>query len=132
MVATKRQVTFLFVPLLVTPLVLGACSSSGPASGTAGGGGAATAKAPEALCQQLNGILSDGPDPDADPVGYALSQIEPLEGVRTSDSSIKAALARLIPADQQLVDSNGADKAAAASVTQADDAINRSCPGVAP
>ncbi len=132
MVATKRQVTFLAVPLLVTPLVLGACSSGGPASGSAGGGGAAISTAPEVLCQQLNGIFSDGPDPDADPVGYALSQVEPLEGVHTSDRNIKTALARLIPADQQLVNSNGSDKAAASGITKADDAINRSCPGVAP
>jgi hypothetical protein len=131
-VATKRQVTFLVVPLLVSPLVLGACSSGGSTAGSAGGGGGTLSKAPEALCQQLNGIFSDGPDPDADPVGYALSQVEPLEGVHTSDTSIKAALARLIPADQQLVNSNGADKAAATTIRQADEAINRSCPGVAP
>ena len=132
MVATRRQVSLLVVPLLVPPLVLGACSSAGSAARNAGGGGAALSKAPEALCQQLDGIFSDGPDPGADPVGYALSQIQPLKGLHPSDTSITAALARLIPADQQLVSSSGADKAAATSIRQADEAINRSCPGVAP
>ena len=37
------------------------------------------AKAPVALCNELNGVLSDGPDPGDDPVGYTLSQILPLQ-----------------------------------------------------
>ena len=93
---------------------------------------AVAAQAPEAVCQQLNGIFSDGPDPDADPVGYALSQILPLEGVHSTDAGVTAQLAKLVPADQQLVDSNGADKSAAATIAKADKAIDEACPGVAP
>ena len=50
-------------------------------------GSGSRAAAPQSLCQQLNAVFSDGPDPDADPVGYALSQIKPLQAIHSSDSS---------------------------------------------
>ena len=52
-------------------------------------------------------MLSDGPDPDADPVGYALSQIVPLGQIHTSDRSVATTVRRLIAADRSLVASNG-------------------------
>jgi hypothetical protein len=126
------------VALLAAPLVLAACSSgpstsSGSGSETSGGGGAtaALAKAPAAVCQQLDGILSDGPDPGADPVGYALSQIRQLRALRSSDTALDATTLKLAEADQVFVNAAGNDKAAAAAIKKDDAAINTACPGVA-
>jgi hypothetical protein len=129
--ATNRQVKLLTISLLAAPLALSACSS-GSSGRSSAGGGAALAKAPAGLCEQLNAVFSDGPDPDADPVGYALSQILPLQGVHTSDAAVSATVDRLIAADQDLVKSNGDDTSATAAVKKADDTLNQACPGVAP
>ncbi len=130
MVTTRRRLTLLASALLVAPLALAACSSG--ASGGSVGGGAARAEAPDVLCQQLNAVFADGPDPDADPVGYALSQILPLQSVHSSDSAVMSTVGRLVVADQDLVKSNGDDKPAAAAIKKADHTINEACPGVAP
>jgi hypothetical protein len=100
-----------------------ACSSS-----SSGGGRAA--KPPAALCQKLGGIFADGPDPDADPVGYALAQINALASIRTTNYAVRAAVTKLVPADRALVSSNGSDHAATATIKKEDAALNRSCPGV--
>ena len=107
-------------------LALTACSSGG----SSGGSGGAAAAAPQALCQQLNAVLSDGPDPAADPVGYALSQIEPLQAIHSSDSSAMRGVSQLISADQAFYHSNGSDKAAATAIEKADTLLNKACPGV--
>jgi acyl CoA:acetate/3-ketoacid CoA transferase alpha subunit len=125
-----RRLTLLTIPLLAAPLGLAACSSgSSSGSGSSASGGAAIA--PAALCEQLNGVFSDGPDPDADPVGYALSQIMPLQGLHTSDSSAMATVSSLADADQALVNANGADKSATATIKHDDAALDRVCPGAA-
>jgi hypothetical protein len=100
-----------------------ACGSSG--------GGATAAKAPPALCQKILGVLSDGPDPDADPVGYALSQIKPLGQIETSDHPVRVTLDTLVAADRALVNSNGSDHAATTAIARADKALDTACPGVA-
>lgn len=100
-----------------------ACGSSG--------GGAQASAAPPALCQKILAVLSDGPDPDADPVGYALSQIKPLGQIATSDHSVRVTLDKLIAADRSLVNSNGSDHAAKTAIARADKALNTACPGVA-
>jgi hypothetical protein len=87
--------------------------------------------APAALCKKLHGIFSDGPDPDADPVGYALSQIKPLSAVHTSDHAASTVLTKLVAADRALYTSNGSDPAAKEEIKKADAQVNKSCPGVA-
>jgi hypothetical protein len=77
-------------------------------------------------------VLSDGPDPDADPVGYALSQIAPLGQIHTSDDAVTQRLSDLIKADRALVSSNGSDHAATKSVAKDGADLNKVCPGVAP
>jgi hypothetical protein len=123
----RRPLRFLGVGVLIgaSALAFAACSSGGS------GGAAAAATAPRALCQQLNGVLSDGPDPDVDPVGYALSQIEPLQTIHSSDSSAVHEVSQLISADQAFYNSNGSDKAAATAIKKADASLNKVCPGVA-
>jgi hypothetical protein len=133
---TTRPVTALALTLAAAPLVLAACSSGGSNPGSAGSGhsgGAAVAKAPVALCNELNAVLSDGPDPDDDPVGYALSQILPLQQqVHGSDTAVMTTVNQLIAADQALYNSSGADKSAAATIKKDYTALNKACPGVAP
>jgi hypothetical protein len=77
------------------------------------------------------GVLADGPDPDADPVGYALAQIAPLGQIHTSDPALAQRLSSLISADRALVNSNGSDHAVAKSIAKDDAALNTACPGVA-
>jgi hypothetical protein len=126
----RRPLQLLGVAALIgAGSLFAACSSGGSSGGS--GGAAAAAAAPHALCQQLNGVLADGPDPDADPVGYALSQIEPLQAIHSSDSSAMHKVSRLIAADQGFYNSNGSDKAAATAIKKADASLNKVCPGVA-
>jgi hypothetical protein len=77
------------------------------------------------------GVLADGPDPDADPVGYALSQIGPLGQIHTSDHALAQQLSDLIAADHALVNANGSDRAATKSIAKDDSDLNKVCPGVA-
>jgi hypothetical protein len=95
------------------------------------GGGGQAAAAPLALCQKLFGDFANGPDSDADPVGYALSQIKPLSEIHTSDDAVSAPLTKLISADRALVDSDGSDHAAKTAIAKADKVLNTACPGVA-
>jgi hypothetical protein len=111
--------------LALTVPLLAACSSN------PSGGSASQAQAPAAVCQKLLGVLSDGPDPDADPVGYALSQIAPLGQIHTADHELAQRLSDLISADQALVNSNGGDKAATKSIAKDDAALDKICPGAA-
>jgi hypothetical protein len=133
---TNRPVMALALTLVAAPLALAACSSGGSnpsSSGSGRSGGVAAAKAPVALCNELDAVLSDGPDPGADPVGYALSQILPLQQqVHSSDTAVMATVNQLIAADQALYNSSGADKSASATIQKDYTAINKACPGVAP
>jgi len=110
---------------LAVPLIA-ACGSS------ASSGSSSQAKAPAAFCQKVLAVLSDGPDPGTDPVGYALSQIGPMEEVHTTDHALATTLSALIAADHALVDSNGSDHAATKAIAKSYDALNAACPGVAP
>jgi hypothetical protein len=112
-------------------LALAACSSGGSSSASGGGGAEAAAKVPTSLCQQIGGVLSDGPDSDADPVGAALSQILPLQGIRSSDTPVIHTVSKLVSADQAFYHSNGTDKTAATSIEKTEASLNQACPGVA-
>jgi hypothetical protein len=101
------------------------------------GAGARTlhaAKAPASLCENLSGIFSNGPDPDADPVGYALSQIKPLGDVHTSDHAVHSDLTKLIAADRALVASGGSGHRATVDskdIKKDDHLVNAACPEAA-
>src|SRR5271170_3553540 len=73
--------------------LLAACASPAPASRPV----AATALATEVhvACSQVSAVLSDGPDPAADPVGYAEAQVLPLGQIRTPDPQLRAAITGL-------------------------------------
>jgi hypothetical protein len=101
--------------------LLSACSST-PSPNAAGSVSTA--------CQQLSGVLSDGPDPGADPVGYAEAQVLPLRQIHTSNKALGDAIGDLADAYQQFSSTNGATSAKRA-VSRATDMVNAICPGAA-
>jgi hypothetical protein len=106
-----------------------ACGASSPSGAAVNAANAA--HAPAAVCSKILGVFSDGPDPDVDPVGYALSQILPLGKIHTSDRAVSSTLHSLIEDDRALVNSKGSDKAAKSGIKKADKSLNKACPGVA-
>ena len=117
----SRQLPVLaLAPGLTLVMLLAAC-----------GGPATNAAAVRRACAQVSAVLSDGPDPDADPAGYAEAQILPLRHIKTPDKAFRAALSRLDAAYRQLFASQGRSDAATSAVAAASKKINRICPGAA-
>jgi len=97
-------------------LVIGTALVSGCGSST----GSSVTTVPSAIAdtgRNVSAVLSDGPDPGADPVGYAEAQILPL---RTAIDGLAAAY-------QQVSDTNGASFANQAA-TRAVRQLNAMCP----
>ncbi len=84
-----------------------------------------------ATCAQVSAALSDGPDPGADPVGYAEAQIKPLRAITTSDSSLRRAIGALATAYADVFDSNGKNASATKAVASASKKLDAICPGAA-
>jgi hypothetical protein len=131
--ARFRGPTLLALTSLGLCALVGACASSAPASGAASAGASrpASTAAVRTTCNQVSAVLSDGPDPDADPVGYAEAQILPLGQIRTSDAQLGAAIGKLASAYRAFFDSNGNSPAAKLAVAAASKQINSFCPGAA-
>ena len=128
--ARFRGPTLLALTSLGLSALLGACSSATSSAGPAAGGSASTA-AVHTTCSQVSAVLSDGPDPDSDPVGYAEAQILPLGQIHTSDAQLRAAIGKLASAYRAFFDSNGTSSSAKLSVAAASKRINSFCPGAA-
>ena len=128
--ARFRGPTLLALTSLGLSALLGACSSAAPSSASAAGGTASTA-AVHTTCAQVSAVLSDGPDPDSDPVGYAEAQILPLGQIHTSDAQLRAAIGKLASAYRTFFDSNGSSSSAKLAVAAASKRINSFCPGAA-
>jgi hypothetical protein len=111
---------------LLPMLALTACGGS-----AAGTPAATAAVSTRQSCQQIGAVLADGPDPDADPAGYAEAQILPLRQVHIADRPLKAAVGQLDSAYQQLFSSNGSSSAAVKAVAAASKKVNAICPGAA-
>jgi hypothetical protein len=107
-------------------LLLTACGSAAPSAAAPSAGSAAV----KSVCQQVSAVLSDGPEPGSDPVGYAEAQIQPLRQIDISDQSLRTAVDKLSAAYQQFYDSNGAG-AAKQAVSRAAHTVNTICPGAA-
>jgi hypothetical protein len=111
--------------LLLAAVLLGACGSgSSPHS-------AVPAAAVRKTCLQVSAVLSDGPDPGADPVGYAEAQIQPLSQVQAPDKALGKAISALADAYRTFFASNGKGSAARDAVAAASKRINSFCPGAA-
>jgi hypothetical protein len=111
--------------------LLGACSSAAPTSGPAATSRPASTTAAHAACTQVSAVLSDGPDPDSDPVGYAEAQILPLGQIHTSDAQLRTAIGKLASAYRAFFASNGNSATAKLAVATASRQINSFCPGAA-
>jgi len=81
-------------------------------------------------CVAVGDVLSGGPDPGSDPVGYAQAQILPLRQLKIADTSLRRAVQDLASAYQAFSSSGGAS-ASATQVSKAEKAVNTLCPGVA-
>jgi hypothetical protein len=107
------------VALALAAALLAGCGS--PASHPSG-------SALQPVCQEVMAVLSDGPDPGADPVGYAEAQILPLRQVHTADADLRTAIDNLASAYAQFYRTNGTH-AALQVVNQASKQVNAICPG---
>jgi hypothetical protein len=84
-------------------------------------------------CTAVSDVLADGPDPDADPVGYAEAQVLPLGQLNLSDATLSQAVDRLRAAYKAFSATDGAKGTAAAiKVSAAQRALNAICPNAAP
>jgi hypothetical protein len=102
--------------LLAATVVLAACRSSSSRAEV------------KQTCQQVEAVLSDGPEPQADPVGYAQAQILPLHQIHTSDGKLRQAIDKLASAYEAFSSSDGA-RQIEHTVTSASKAIDVICPG---
>jgi hypothetical protein len=104
-----------------------ACSPSSAASATALYGTALHQQ-----CTAVADVLSDGPDPDADPVGYAQAQVLPLRQLTISDTALSKAVTALTAAYRAYAATTGqANTTAALAASRAEAAVNAICPGAA-
>jgi hypothetical protein len=88
---------------LVPVLILGA----GTLLSACGSGSTASPAAVKSACEKVAAALSDGPDPSADPVGYAEAQIRPLGKIRVDDPPLQKAINKLDSAYKSFFDANG-------------------------
>jgi hypothetical protein len=111
--------------LALVPVLALALSACGAGSATS------AADATRQSCRQVGAVLADGPDPDADPAGYAEAQILPLRQVHITGQPLKTAVGQLDSAYRQLFSSNGHSSAAVKAVAAATKKVNAICPGAA-
>jgi hypothetical protein len=127
---TNRSTARLGGPAGCAALVLGvllACGCGSSANASASSAASATAN----TCQQVSAVLSDGPDPGADPVGYAEAQILPLRQISSPNPALHAAIDQLADAYQQFFASDGKGNSAKEAVVVASNKVNSICPGAA-
>jgi hypothetical protein len=106
------------------------CAGLLTACGSSVGSSPQSSTAAKAACQQISAVLSNGPDPEADPVGYALAQIRPLGAISVhSDATLQAAIHHLASAYQTFYDDSGKGKSAKQAINAAAKSINDLCPG---
>jgi len=109
-------------------LAVAACgSASSQASSTVGLGSAV-----QQDCTSVADVLADGPDPGADPVGYAEAQVLPLRQLTISDAMLHRAVLTLASAYETFSTSSTSTRAASsAAVTKAENEVNKICPQAA-
>jgi flavin-binding protein dodecin len=110
-------------------LAVAACGSgSSQTSSTA-----ALGTAVQQDCTTISDVLSDGPDPGVDPVGYAQAQVLPLRQLTISEATLHSAVLTLASAYQTFSTSTASTRAAAAqAVSKAENEVNKICPQAAP
>jgi hypothetical protein len=124
--ARSRVRPSVLVVSVLTPalLVLTGCGSA------SSGGKTASAPPTPPICTQIGGVLGNGPDPDADPVGYAEAQITALGAIHASSPALQDAITSLDTAFRHEFAEN-ASPATKLAVRKAKHQINLLCPGAA-
>jgi hypothetical protein len=107
--------------------VLLACACGSSSSSSAG----ASASVTQASCAEVSAVLSDGPDPDADPVGYAEAQVLPLRHISVASPVLHGAITQLALAYEEFFASNGKSSNAKEAVAVASKKLDSICPGAA-
>jgi hypothetical protein len=128
-VSRLRGIAAVGLTLIGLTASLAACSSGTASSRPTAAAKQATSAAVRSACSQVTAVLSDGPDPDADPVGYAEAQILPLGQIHTTDASLHTAIGRLASAYKAFFASNGTSGAAKLAVASASKQVDAFCPG---
>ena len=119
---------------LAMAVLVTACGTGGhvTASGHTTSGHTAsghTASAAQQTCQQLDSVLSDGPDPGADALGYAEAQILPLKQIHAANPTLGTAISTLAGAYQSYYAAHGTGSTAKSALNTAINRINALCPG---
>ena len=122
---SRRRASALTLLGLTLALASAACGSSGTTSASA-----TSTTAAKAACQQVTAALTNGPDPGADPVGYAEAQVLPLRQIRTQDATIGNAISSLADAYSGFYEADGKGDQAKSQLTAAENHINSLCPGL--
>jgi len=117
----RKATTGVALLVLCAGLVLSACGSDPSAANHA--------KIVKAACVKIAAVLSDGPDPSADPVGYAEAQILPLSKIKVRDATLQTAIHYLDVEYRLFYQTNGAPSASRA-VKAAMKIVDVYCPGV--
>lgn len=115
---------------MLVALAGAACGSSSASPSSRSSSAALLGTPKQQDCVAVGDVLSDGPDPDADAVGYAQAQILPLRHLKITDASLYRAVQALASA-YQAFSSSGGDPASARQVSAAEKAVNVLCPGAA-
>jgi hypothetical protein len=112
---------------LATTMLVSACGST--AHTAASGHAPSASSAAQQTCLQVDAVLSDGPDPGADPLGYAQAQILPLEQIHATDPSLGTAIGTLAAAYQTYYAAHGTGSTVTSTLNTAINRINSLCPG---
>jgi hypothetical protein len=107
---------------LVCGLAVTACGSAAPRTTTR------ASVAIDAPCQQVAAVLSDGPDPDADPVGHAQAQILPLRALHVTGQPLHRDIQSLAGAYQAYAAAQGRNATTRRAAQRAVHQVNAACP----
>ncbi|MGH2886965.1 MAG: hypothetical protein ACRDPA_30455 [Solirubrobacteraceae bacterium] len=110
------------IAMLALTTMISACGSSAQPAKTA-----AAAPVAESTCEQVGDALSDGPDPDADPLGYAEAQVQPLRQIHATSATLAQAITTLAGAYRSFYTANGTGPANT-TLNTAIKRINSLCP----
>ena len=109
-------------------LAVAACGSASSQTSSAVSLGSAV----QLDCTSVADVLADGPDPGADPVGYAEAQVLPLRQLTISDTTLHRAVLTLASAYETFSTSSSSTRATSgAAVTEAESEVNKICPQAA-
>ncbi len=122
----RVSATLPYAALAMTVLVA-ACGTSGHV--TTSGHTASGTSAAQQTCQQVDSVLSNGPDPGADALGYAEAQILPLEQIHAADPTLSMAISTLAGAYRSYYAASGTGNTAKSALNTAINRINALCPG---